>query len=262
MKKDFEEQLVEELKSQNASREELEDFSDILLRVSKACDIERSYAHKMSFLENLRKTPKEDNNFFVPLRILAPALSLVVLLFAGVATFASAQKSLPGQPLYGVKRLSENIISAVNPSFKDEILKRRSEEIRTLTEQRKNSGLLKKTISDYKDELGEKGKIDSIKIQETKKNLEDAKDKSGEEDKEEIQKAITQTEDKILKEENKEGKNKKENVEKHGETQIAPELKEGDGGNNNNDGKDGHGGNREEGKEDNKGKGSSSGDGN
>lgn len=262
MKDDFEGQLIKELKSQNASEEELEGFSDILLKISRTYNIKRSYAHKMYFLENLRKSPKEDKIFFVPFRILAPALFLAILLFVGITTVASAQKSLPGQPLYGVKRISENIISVIDPSFKNEILRRRSEEVKELTNQKKDSGLLKKTINDYKDKLEEKGKLSPVKIKETKKNLEEAKDKSVEEDKKEIEKAIIQTEDRIIREDNKEGENKKENLEKHGETQIVPDPRKEVKGDSNNDGRNDHGENREIKTEENKGKGNSSGEGN
>lgn len=247
MKNDLKEQLIKELESQNVSKEELEGFSDILLKISRVLNIERSYAHKMSFLENLRKSLKEEKKFFLPFRILAPALALVLLLFIFIAGVVNAQKSLPGQPLYPVKRLSENIVKAVNPSFKDEIIKRRSEEIKELTNQKKDSDLLKKTINDYKDELKEKGKLNPVKIQETKKNLEEAKDKSGEEDKKEIEKAIIQTEDKIIKEDSKEGENKKGNLEKQGETQIAPVFRKEDEGDNNNEGKDDRKENKDEG---------------
>jgi len=206
MKNDFEEQLKKELQSQGVLEEEARELMEALNKISKLSKTERSYAFKRSFLENLSKKEKTDRKtfFFLP-RAYVPALAFVLLLFILITEVVNAQKSLPGQPLYPIKRLSENIVKTINPSFKDEILRRRSEEIKNLTEQKKDSNLLKQTVSDYKDELKEKGKLSPVKIQETKKNLEEAKEKSEKENKKEIEKAIIQTE---IKKEDQEKKEK------------------------------------------------------
>lgn len=199
MKNDFEEQLINELQSQGALEEEARSLAQVFSKVSKASGIERSSAFKKSFLDKLGEKEKIDRKtFFFSPRVYVPALAFSLLLFILITEVVNAQKSLPGQPLYPIKRLSENIVKAVNPGFRDEILRRRSEEVKSLTEQKKDSGLLKKTINQYSDELKEKEKINPDSAEKTKKNLEEAKENSANEDKKEIENAIIQTENKII----------------------------------------------------------------
>ncbi len=209
MENDFKKQLIKELQSQGSLEEEARDLAEIFSKISKASKIERSHIFKKSFLDNLSEKEKADRKtfFFLP-RVYVPALALALLLFILITEVVNAQKSLPGQPLYPIKRLSENIVKTINPSFKDEILRRRSEEIKNLTEQKKDSDLLKKTIDEYKNELKEKEDVNPIRIEESRKNLEEAKDKSSEEGKKEIEKAIIQTE---IKKEDQEKKEKPDN---------------------------------------------------
>lgn len=199
MKNDFEEQLISELKDQGALEEEARDLMMVFSKVSKASEIERSQTFKKSFLDKLGEKEKIDRKtFFFSPRVYVPALAFALLLFILITEVVNAQKSLPGQPLYPIKRLSENIVKAVNPGFRDEILRRRSEEVKSLTEQKKDSGLLKKTINQYSDELKGKEKINPDSAEKTKKNLEEAKENSANEDKKEIENAIIQTENKII----------------------------------------------------------------
>ena len=222
MKNDFEEQLKKELQSQSVLEEEARELMEALNKISKLSKTERSYAFKRSFLDSLSEKEKTDRKTFLFLpRVYVTALAFVLLLFIFIAGIVNAQKSLPGQPLYPIKVLSENIVKAVNPSFKDEIIKRRSEEIKNLTEQKKDSDLLKKTINDYNDELKDTRTINKVKIEESQKNLEEAKEKSEKENKKEIEKAIIQTE---IKKEDQEKKEKpdskvefKENKDSDGE---------------------------------------------
>lgn len=215
MKNDFEEQLISELKDQGAFGEEARDLMGIFNKVSKVSEIERSHAFKKSFLDNLWEKEKTNKKifFFMP-RVYVPALALVFLLFILITEVVNAQKSLPGQPLYPIKILSENVIKTVNPGFRDEILRRRSEEVKSLTEQKKDSGLLKKTIDQYSDELKEKDKINPDSAEKTKKNLEDAKENSANADKKEIENAIIQTENKIIQNRHEEQKKEDSSIQK------------------------------------------------
>ena len=118
-------------------------------------------------------------------------LSLILLL--GFTSVVGAQNSLPGQPLYPVKIASENIASFINPSFKDEILKRRSEEIKELSD-KKDGNTFHDVVDEYEKELNENKEINPKKIEESRRNLEEARVNSLDEHKEDIDRVIIKTE--------------------------------------------------------------------
>lgn len=194
MNKDYKSQLIKELRVEGATPEEERKFLEVIHALKKKSEIRRSESFKRSFLEKL--STKKHKRYFSS-RIYIPALLLTFILFVLIAGAVSAQKSLPGQPLYPVKILSENIIKTFNPSFSSEVLKRRSEEIKSLSEQRKNSDLLQQTLENYSRELDNKN-TNNVKTEELKKNLEKAKEMSAERNKEKIEKVIEKTENKIL----------------------------------------------------------------
>lgn len=208
---EFEKQLEIELLEQGASGEELLGLVEFKNRITKFSDVRRSEAFKKSFLQKLEQ--KENHGqFFVPGRLFTPSFLIALLMFILITGIISAQNSLPGQTLYPVKILSENIIKTVNPSFKDEILKRRSQEIKTLTQEKKNSGQLNNTINKYEKDLEENKTVDPIKIEQSRKNLEDARDNSEDEDKKGIEHVIIQTENKINESHRDENENRSEDV--------------------------------------------------
>jgi len=224
MKNDFEEQLIKELETESVLAEEREDYVKILTKITMSSEMRRSDSFKRQFLEKL--TDREEKKMFITAsRIYIPALLLTLLLFILISEVVSAQKSMPGQPLYPVKILSEKFIKTVNPSFQNEILIRRSEEIRNLTQQKSSSELLKKAIDDYEKELKDKNNINSIKIEESKKNLEDARGKTGKDNKKEIESVIKKTEDKI-RETHNEGKDKEDEDKKIEEVKSAQTSQE------------------------------------
>ncbi len=184
--------LIEELKAEGASDKEAEELSLLSKNFSNLLKIERSESLKTKFLRN-EKPLKTSNKYFAKKYAFAFLVSILLLL--GFSSAVSAQKSLPGDPLYPIKRLSENIISAVNPSFKSEILKRRSEEIKNLSG-KKNSTEFHQAVDDYEKVLNEDKKINPEKISESRKNLEEAQKTSLEENKKDIEKVIIQTRDK------------------------------------------------------------------
>ena len=208
---EFEKQLEQELLEQGASEEELSGLVEFKTKITKVSNISRSDSVKRSFLQKLEQKETR-GQFFVPRRLFTPAFLIALLILVLITGVVSAQKSLPGQPLYPVKILSENIIKKISPSFKDEILKRRSEEIKTLTEEKKNSVQINNTINKYQKDLEENKTVDPIKIEESRKNLEDARDNSEDEDKKEIENVIIQTENKINESHKNESENKNEDV--------------------------------------------------
>lgn len=223
---EFEKQLEQELIEQGASGEELGGLVEFKNKITKLSDIHRSEAFKKSFLQKLEQK-ESHTQFFAPRRLFTPAFLIALLILVIVTGVVSAQKSLPGQTLYPVKILSEDIVKTVNPSFKDDILKRRSEEIKVLTQEKKNSGELNKTINRYENDLKENTTVNPTTIQESRRNLEDARDNSEDEDKKEIENVISQTENKINESHGDENENKSGDV-KGAETNRGSDQNEGD----------------------------------
>lgn len=205
---DFEKQLKQELIDEGASLQEANSLVEFKNKISKLSNVRRSDDFKRTFLRKLEEKEVR-GQFFVPRRLFTPAFLIALLMFVLVTGVVSAQYSQPGQTLYPVKILSENIIKTVNPSFKDEILKRRSEEIKTITEQKKDSGQLNKTINKYENDLDENQNVNPTQIQQSKRNLEDARDNSEDGDRTEIEHVIKQTEDKINE---SQGRNEENNI--------------------------------------------------
>ncbi len=183
--------LKKELKDEGALENEADDLALFSKNLSNLYSFKRSESLKTKFLN--QSTKNFNKNYFSK-KIFASAF-LSVLLLLGFVSVVSAQKSLPGQRLYPLKIASENIISALDPSFKSEILKRRSEEIKQLSGEN-NSNNLKNAVKDYQEELDHTKKISPKQIVETKKNLEDAQKNTTQENKKEIENAIIQTQNK------------------------------------------------------------------
>ncbi len=183
-------ELIKELKDQNIPDKEAEELAFLSKNLSNLYNFERNNDSKIRFLQ---QNLSAKNKFISKQIFVAALLSLVLLL--GFTSVVSAQKSLPGQPLYPVKKLSENILSALSPSFKGEILKRRSEEVKDLSG-KDNSKDFYKAVRDYENELSKTQIINLEKIDESKKNLQEAQRTTSEENKEILENAIIQTQEK------------------------------------------------------------------
>jgi hypothetical protein len=187
-------EIILELEDAGASKKEAEELSLLSQNISNLFKVERSVIVKNQFLGSLTKN-QETQYSFARKWLVIPLLIILSVIFLGSYTVASAQKSLPGEPLYPVKILSENIAAAVVPGFKGEILQRRSEEIKTLSQQNnsQNSVNLQKTINSYEKTLKEDGGISATNIEESRKNLEEASKSASLENKKEIENVIRQT---------------------------------------------------------------------
>ncbi|RJQ36263.1 hypothetical protein C4559_05175 [Candidatus Microgenomates bacterium] len=193
----------------------MDNFEDLIKELENLQGIKRSDFVKKTFIKRLKERNNKEKRFlFFPLlsvRMLIPSVAfcaVILILFTGAAV-VSAQKSIPGEALYKVKRLSENVVVGIKPEFKNEILLRRSREIKNLAGDKKDNNLIKGTVEEYKNELKDKERLSPIKIEESQKNLIDAKEKSSEEDKKEIEKALIKTESKTETEKGKEVKGEK-----------------------------------------------------
>ena len=178
--------LQEEFIQEGASQKEALDLSLFSKNLSNLYDFKRSDKVKSKFLFGSYSIQASKKAYI--------GIFLSILLLLAFTVSASAQNSLPGDPLYPVKRLSENFISFVDPSFKGEILKRRSEEIKSLS-QTKNYSNIPQAIKDYEKNLNQNKNISEENIEVSKKNLEEARSKSTEFENE-IEGAIQKTEQK------------------------------------------------------------------
>lgn len=182
--------LIKELKAEGALERQAEELAFLSKNLSNLYSFERSSALKTKFLE---KSLIIKNKSFINRQMFITAfLSLVLLL--GFTSVVGAQISLPGQPLYPVKRLSEDVISFIIPPFKGEVLKRRSEEIKELSD-KKDGDNFYNTLKTYEKELNENKEIDIKDIEESRKNLEEARENSLDEHRQDIERVIIKTEE-------------------------------------------------------------------
>lgn len=191
--------LINELKEEGALEKEAEELAYFSKNLSNVLNFERSLETKIRFLEKAGNVNLSSNRNFLFMYKPLFASILGAFLLLGFATVVSAQDSLPGQPLYPVKRATENVVSLINPSFNSEILMRRSREIKHLVDPSNKTNdnnylNVKNAIKDYENELDEHKNIDKRTIEESKINLEEAKENSTEENKQEIEDVIRRTE--------------------------------------------------------------------
>ncbi len=204
--------LISELKNEGAGHAEAEELALLSKNLSNSVDFERSFDTKVKFLKQVEKNNYKWYMFKSPFI----ATLIAIILFAGFSTIVSAQDSLPGQPLYPIKRATESIVGAVNPSFNGQILIRRSNEIKKLSNSgNKNTANLNETIKEYESELNSKVQLNSKAIEVSKANLEDASNMATDGSKLEIEQILKQTETKqsIQNEDQKQLENRVQNKE-------------------------------------------------
>lgn len=183
------EQLTNELIAAGAETTEaaaLAEFENSLHKPLLLRDQNLKLKNAEAILLRVNKTRSFNwRRFFVPLGIAIGSLSLV-----GASAFA-AQSSLPGDPLYSLKRVTETVLGQISPNFKNEIPLRRSEEVKSLIEKNKNDDLVKKSLEDYQKqaEVGQ----DKTNLERSRANLKEAETKASERSKEEINKVLEQS---------------------------------------------------------------------
>ncbi len=185
----MENELIKELLKSGASSKEAEELSQ-LTKVFDGLKVERSYLLKRKFLEGEIREQKR----FIPRWFLAPALAFALVILVGGLTAAKAQSSLPGDPLYPLKRATEEAISIIDPSFNNQILQRRSEEVEKVSQQ-ESPKKLNKAVGEYKKAL-ENENVSDKTIEESQKKLEKVEETVKEQDKEKIKNLIQESEKK------------------------------------------------------------------
>ncbi|HYM64906.1 MAG TPA: hypothetical protein VES68_00250 [Candidatus Sulfotelmatobacter sp.] len=181
--------LIEELKSQRASKKEAEELALFSKNLSNLLKLERSEEFKNRFLNQIGSSKFSRGQMYK--RIFLPAF-LTVVLFIGFASVVSAQKSLPGDTLYPVKQFSEKAAIFVDPSFKNALLGIRSNEVKNLSNDTSTANF-NKAVEEYERELNGNKKLTLEQIKESKKNLQEAQRASSKENIHELENVIIQT---------------------------------------------------------------------
>src|SRR3989344_2268940 len=188
--------LVKELKIRGLSQTEAEELGEAAKSIGQIGRFTRSNEVKEQFLIKLLGT-KEKQSFVWP-RLFAPAIAFVLILAVlGTGSVVFAQKSLPGDVLYPLKRLSENVAVSLNPALEQEIVVRRSQEVKDLVEQKEDPELVKDTLDDFsKDSQKAKSEGNANgNIEEGVRNLEDARERSSDDERRQIEETLKKLEE-------------------------------------------------------------------
>lgn len=180
--------IIEELISAGASATEASDLAEFENQLNKP-QIERSYQFKADKADYLLGKIENRKRFEFK-KLLAPASIAVASLSLVTASAFAAQSSIPGDPLYALKRISERVFQTFDPQFSQQIPVRRSEEIKKLIENKDPENLVKKTIQDYQETKKAAPRSDASK--EVRDNLQQAEQKATGESKVEIKKVLDQ----------------------------------------------------------------------
>ena len=227
--------LEKELKIRGLSQTEAEELGQVAKSIGQIGRFARSEEVKEQFLVKLLGTKKQE--LFAWPRLFAPAVAFVLILVVlGAGSVVFAQKSLPGDFLYPVKRLSENVAVSLNPELEQEIVVRRSQEVKDLVEQKEDPGLVKDTLDDFSED-SQKAKSEGHangNIEEGVRNLEEAKERSSDDEKKQIEETLKKLEE------------QKDNNEGSVKGSKSEEKKRGRNGSSNNSAKDNENNSRDE----------------
>ena len=219
--------LAKELKIRGLPQAEVEELDQVAESIGQIGRFSRSEEVKEQFLVKLLGARKKES--FAWPRLFAPAVAFVlilILLASGSVVFA--QKSLPGDFLYPVKRLSENVAVSLRPELEQEIVVRRSQEVKDLVEQKEDPELVKNTLDDFSED-SQKAKSEGHtngNLEEGVRNLEDARERSSESERKQIDETLKKLEEQ---KENNEGNVKGTNS---GEGQNGNNGSKNNSGNN------------------------------
>jgi len=125
------------------------------LRQAGASDSE---ARELSDLAASLKQLKGSMNAEMPVRrrekwsVGMPVLASVSGLVLGMTLVILSQMVLPGNPLYPVQKLSDNVAMSVTPSYRGIVMMKRAQEVKQLVAAHASSSLVLATLNDYKSE--------------------------------------------------------------------------------------------------------------
>src|SRR3990167_10056218 len=189
--------LEKELKIRGLSQAETEELGQVAESITQIGRFSRSEKVKEQFLVKLLGARKRES--FAWSRLFAPAVAFVLILAVlGTGSVVFAQKSLPGDVFYPLKRLSENVAVSLNPALEQKIVVRRSQEVKDLVEQKEDPELVKDTLDDFSED-SQKAKSEGHangNLEEGVRNLEDARERSSEVERKQIDEALKKLEEK------------------------------------------------------------------
>ena len=133
----------------------LNTLSDELLSVGAGTDEARELSRLALALGELKYTRAEQTSAFSSLkksrRVWLPAVTAGIIGAAlGMILITLAQTSLPGAPLYPLKRASEGVAVSVQSNYRGTIMMRRAQEVQALVNQHANQELVLGTLADYR----------------------------------------------------------------------------------------------------------------
>ena len=188
--------LEKELKIRGLSQAEVDELGEVAKNIGQIGRFSRSEEVKEQFLVKLLGARKKES--FAWPRLFAPAVAFVlILLVLASGSVVFAQKSLPGDTLYPIKRLSESVAVSLNPELEQGIVVRRSQEVKDLVEQKEEPELVKNALDDYSEDsqrARSKGQTDG-NLEEGVRNLEEARERSSEDERRQIEDALKKLED-------------------------------------------------------------------
>lgn len=107
-------------------------------------------AGRLGDLKNASPSPTHVFGRRLWVRFVPASLAGAVFLLLGMSSVTFAQSSMPGNWLYPVKRLSEDVTVKANPNYRATLMMRRADEVRALIANHANPLLVNDTITAYK----------------------------------------------------------------------------------------------------------------
>ncbi len=107
----------------------------------------------VSKLKQLKKTPQSSSKTFISFRKLLPVgVASLTGLVVGTALIIVSQTVLPGNGLYPIQKLSDNLIISVNADYRGTVMMKRAQQVKQLIMRHASSKLVLATLADYQTE--------------------------------------------------------------------------------------------------------------
>jgi hypothetical protein len=130
--------LRDELQAAGASKAERRDLPGIAARLKELKAVETS-------------RPAQDKPHAGKLRLaLIVGAPSAVCLVAGVLLVMFSQSVLPGNPLYSLQKVSDNVAIAMNPSYRGVVMMKRADQVKVLVNNHASSDKVLGTLADYR----------------------------------------------------------------------------------------------------------------
>jgi hypothetical protein len=171
-------QLTAELLDSGASPEEAAEFVRLggeLHQLARTKVAHQSTAQKLAMARQIVATSEKPNKWSPWLMVAGFSAALI----GGILVTSVARSSNPGDLAYGLKRASEQVAVTVQPSFRDQMMMRRSEEVRHLVETHADSKLVATTIDAYISDVAQISSSSYDAVEYCTRVLQEARAKAG-----------------------------------------------------------------------------------